>query len=171
MQEVEFLLLADRLTHNGASRHLTEQDWDLFIAWTKTYHDLAWRLGNDDALLALGRDIHTWLDGDEHWLAALCGCAGGCMAAQSSMYSGLDSLDQHDPGRGPAPRVSYSPFSTPNHSQIWAERVPKRDVPERNVAIRPHCRSIEKPVNATILQKQTFHILLHFLRDLLDSLV
>ena len=77
MQEVEFRLLVDRLTHNGVSRHLSGQDWDRFADWTKRYHDLAWRQDNDDALLTLGRDIHTWLDGNEHWLAALRDLADG----------------------------------------------------------------------------------------------
>ena len=71
MQEVEFRLTGDRLTHNGATRHLSAPDWDRFAAWTRTYHDLCWHPGNDDRLLALGRQIHDWLNGDERWLAAL----------------------------------------------------------------------------------------------------
>ncbi|HME27708.1 MAG TPA: CHAT domain-containing protein [Acetobacteraceae bacterium] len=81
MQEVEFRLLGDCLTHNGASRHLAEPDWDRFAAWTDTYHDLAWRPDADDALLALGRDIHAWLDGNERWLAALRELADGPVIA------------------------------------------------------------------------------------------
>jgi hypothetical protein len=73
VEQVEFRLLTNRLTHKTQARYLTEADWNRFSAWTTTYHDLAHRPGSDDALLALGRDIHTWLDGDERWLAGLRG--------------------------------------------------------------------------------------------------
>jgi hypothetical protein len=71
MQEVEFRLTGDRLTHNNATRVLTGADQDGFVAWIARYHDLAWQAGNNDALLVLGQEIRTWLDGDEQWLATL----------------------------------------------------------------------------------------------------
>jgi hypothetical protein len=94
MQEVEFRLLGDRLTHNGASRHLTEPVRDRFAAWTKRYHDLAWRPGADDALLALGCDIQAWLDGDGGWLAALRELADGSVIADFAVPATPSAQDR-----------------------------------------------------------------------------
>src|SRR4051812_16153203 len=71
MQQVEFRLRADRLTHQGVPRHLTAPDWDRFAGWIKDYHALTGPGDHADELLALGRDIHGWLDSDERWLLAL----------------------------------------------------------------------------------------------------
>jgi len=71
VQEVEFRLSNDRLTHGGTTRVLMDADRERFADWIAHYHDLAWRTGSDDELRVLGSEIYTWLDGDERWLAAL----------------------------------------------------------------------------------------------------
>ena len=94
MQQVEFRLLGDRLTHAGTQRHLAEPDWARFAGWIKTYHDLAWQTGNDDALRRLGRDIHGWLDGDERWLTALRDASDSPVVADFAVPATMSDHDR-----------------------------------------------------------------------------
>jgi len=71
VQDVEFRLANDRLTHAGATRVLTEGDTKRFADWIDRYHALCGQTGSDEGLRLLGGEIYTWLDGDERWLAAL----------------------------------------------------------------------------------------------------
>jgi hypothetical protein len=71
VREVEFRLDGGALLHGGARRTLTETDWARFAAWIEQYHDLCWLPNVREPLLGLGRQIHDWLDGPEHWVEKL----------------------------------------------------------------------------------------------------
>src|SRR5215469_11028018 len=71
MREVEFRLDGDALIHHGARRALSQADWGRFADWIKQYHDVCWLPHIKAELLALGRQIHDWLDGPERWLEKL----------------------------------------------------------------------------------------------------
>lgn len=65
---------ADRVT-SGERRGLTGADRDRFTGWAATYRALVGKDRAQAELLALGREIHAWLDGGDRWLERLLSAA------------------------------------------------------------------------------------------------
>ena len=55
-------------TSSLESRNLNDEDFAQFQRWTETYRNIIQRQSQPAELLQLGRELFTWLDGDQGWL-------------------------------------------------------------------------------------------------------
>ncbi len=71
----------------GGQRPLSDADWQAFEGWVTAYRTAATQ---PEALLALGADIHTWLDGAQRWVTRLRQEGGAPVIAEFAVENQAD---------------------------------------------------------------------------------